>query len=118
MGTISGDITEINWNDPQRTVVMELEANNLEDENGDVKKGKYFSDGYVSEEPSGPGFWYVLALWTPGHHRNTREVEWREVNADSPVSYCHGWGGRNQREGPRERHGRAHNATPAEFGGA
>ena len=30
LGTMSGDITEINLNDPQRTVVMELEANNFE----------------------------------------------------------------------------------------
>ena len=30
MGAISGDITEINLDDPKRTVVMELEANNFE----------------------------------------------------------------------------------------
>lgn len=34
LGTISGDITEINLNDPKRTVVMELEANNFEDADG------------------------------------------------------------------------------------
>ena len=47
MGTIAGDITEVNLNDPTRTVVMELEANNLEDEKGNVKKGQYFEDGYA-----------------------------------------------------------------------
>jgi hypothetical protein len=117
MGTISGDITEINWNDPQRTVVMELEANNLEDENGDVKKGKYFSDGYVSEEPSGPGFWYVLALWTPGHHRNTREVEWREVNAEQPRLLLPRVG-RKEPEGRPEREAWTSTQRYAEFGGA
>jgi hypothetical protein len=88
MGTMAGDITEINLNDPQRTVgpcllfrksmagtcsvsthwaaathvqvVMELEANNLEDENGDVKKGKYMEEGWVDDGPSGPGFWENL----------------------------------------------------------
>ena len=34
LGTISGDITEINLDDPARTVVMELEANNFEDADG------------------------------------------------------------------------------------
>jgi len=64
MGTMSGDITEINWHDPARTVVMELEANNLEDEKGNVKKGKYFEDGYVEgdDTPSGPGFFENLGL--------------------------------------------------------
>jgi hypothetical protein len=91
---MAGDITEINLNDPQRTVglrgkilfffrssvagacsdsdvmtgraaayvqvVMELEANNLEDENGDVKKGKYMEDGWVDDGSSGPGFWENL----------------------------------------------------------
>mmetsp|Transcript_39316 Transcript_39316/g.54617 ORF Transcript_39316/g.54617 Transcript_39316/m.54617 type:complete len:134 (-) Transcript_39316:119-520(-) len=56
LGTISGDITEINLNDPARTVVMELEANNLEDENGEVAKGEYFEEGWVDESSSG-GFW-------------------------------------------------------------
>mmetsp|Transcript_29765 Transcript_29765/g.65011 ORF Transcript_29765/g.65011 Transcript_29765/m.65011 type:complete len:154 (-) Transcript_29765:545-1006(-) len=60
MGTMAGDITEINLNDPARTVVMELEANNLEDEKGDVKKGKYFEEGWVDDTPSGPGFFENL----------------------------------------------------------
>eukprot|EP00241_Pyramimonas_parkeae_P010115 CAMPEP_0114257524 /NCGR_PEP_ID=MMETSP0058-20121206/18783_1 /TAXON_ID=36894 /ORGANISM="Pyramimonas parkeae, CCMP726" /LENGTH=108 /DNA_ID=CAMNT_0001372265 /DNA_START=235 /DNA_END=561 /DNA_ORIENTATION=- len=60
MGTMAGDITEINLDDPARTVVMELEANNLEDENGDVKKGQYFEDGWVDEGESGPGFFENL----------------------------------------------------------
>jgi hypothetical protein len=34
LGTVSGDITEINLDDPLRTVVMELEANNFEDAEG------------------------------------------------------------------------------------
>mmetsp|Transcript_7444 Transcript_7444/g.24737 ORF Transcript_7444/g.24737 Transcript_7444/m.24737 type:complete len:141 (-) Transcript_7444:800-1222(-) len=34
LGAVSGDITEINLNDPQRTVVMELEANQFEDKDG------------------------------------------------------------------------------------
>ena len=34
LGTISGDIKEINLDDPTRTVVMELEANNFEDADG------------------------------------------------------------------------------------
>ena len=34
LGTISGDIKEINLDDPTRTVVMELEANNFEDKDG------------------------------------------------------------------------------------
>jgi hypothetical protein len=39
---------------------MELEANNLEDENGDVIKGKYMEDGWVDDGASGPGFWENL----------------------------------------------------------
>jgi|TARA_B110000977_G_scaffold187666_1_gene255045 hypothetical protein len=34
LGTVAGDITEINLDDPVRTVVMELEANNFEDAEG------------------------------------------------------------------------------------
>ena len=34
LGTVSGDIKEINLDDPTRTVVMELEANNFEDKDG------------------------------------------------------------------------------------
>eukprot|EP00873_Tetraselmis_striata_P024570 jgi/Tetstr1/444834/TSEL_032676.t1 len=48
MGTIAGDITEINLNDPARTVVMELEANNFEDADG--KPINYIQDkGYVDD---------------------------------------------------------------------
>uniref|UniRef100_A0A061QTU7 Uncharacterized protein n=1 Tax=Tetraselmis sp. GSL018 TaxID=582737 RepID=A0A061QTU7_9CHLO len=48
MGTVAGDIKEINLNDPQRTVVMELEANNFEDADGNPIS--YIQDeGYVDE---------------------------------------------------------------------
>eukprot|EP00959_Pyramimonas_sp_CCMP1952_P464996 9487555-Pyramimonas_sp.AAC.2 len=84
---MAGDITEINLKDPARTVVMEvsapsiivssvndadgpdilnqsggkqLEANNLVDEKNNVKKGKYFDEGYVDDGPSGPGFFENL----------------------------------------------------------
>ena len=39
LGTISGDITEINLDDPKRTVVMELEANNFEVRGGPLERG-------------------------------------------------------------------------------
>ena len=48
LGTISGDITEINLDDPTRTVVMELEANNFEDKDGNPM-WKPDDKGYVAE---------------------------------------------------------------------
>jgi hypothetical protein len=36
------------------TAMFELEANNFSDENGNVRRGKYFEDGYV-EDPSTAG---------------------------------------------------------------
>mmetsp|Transcript_9003 Transcript_9003/g.16218 ORF Transcript_9003/g.16218 Transcript_9003/m.16218 type:complete len:161 (-) Transcript_9003:134-616(-) len=52
MGTVAGDITEINLNDPKRTVVMELEANNFEDADG--KPISYIQDqGYVDDSDTG-----------------------------------------------------------------
>ena len=48
LGTISGDITEINLKDPTRTVVMELEANNFEDKDGNPL-WKPDDKGYVAE---------------------------------------------------------------------
>ena len=48
LGTISGDITEINLKDPTRTVVMELEANNFEDKDGNPM-WKPDDKGYVAE---------------------------------------------------------------------
>mmetsp|Transcript_4117 Transcript_4117/g.6365 ORF Transcript_4117/g.6365 Transcript_4117/m.6365 type:complete len:176 (-) Transcript_4117:102-629(-) len=49
MGTMAGDIKEINLDDPKRTVVLELEANNFEDENGQPLSGKYRDKGWVDE---------------------------------------------------------------------
>ena len=49
MGAISGDITEINLKDPKRTVVMELEANNFEDEDGNPIS-YVDNEGYVAEK--------------------------------------------------------------------
>ena len=48
LGTISGDITEVNLKDPTRTVVMELEANNFEDKDGNPL-WKPDDKGYVAE---------------------------------------------------------------------
>lgn len=49
LGTISGDITEVNLDDPTRTVVMELEANNFEDKDG--KPLNFINnDGFVGEK--------------------------------------------------------------------
>lgn len=51
LGTISGDITEINLDDPTRTVVMELEANNFEDKDGNPLALKALdNEGFVGEE--------------------------------------------------------------------
>merc|ERR1712048_74628 len=54
-GTFSGDLKEVNLNDPKRTVVFELEANNFEK---DGKPVNYIQDqGYVpkdGEDKSGP----------------------------------------------------------------
>ena len=49
MGAISGDITEINLKDPKRTVVMELEANNFEDEEGNPIS-YVDNEGYVADK--------------------------------------------------------------------
>merc|ERR1711907_657265 len=49
MGAISGDITEINLKDPKRTVVMELEANNFEDEDGNPIS-YVDNEGYVADK--------------------------------------------------------------------
>ena len=51
LGTLSGDITEINLDDPTRTVVMELEANNFEDKDGNpLQLNAMDNTGYVGEE--------------------------------------------------------------------
>jgi len=48
LGTIAGDIKEINLKDPKRTVVMELEANNFEDADGNPIS--YMdNEGYVDD---------------------------------------------------------------------
>eukprot|EP00469_Lotharella_globosa_P013095 CAMPEP_0167790300 /NCGR_PEP_ID=MMETSP0111_2-20121227/11227_1 /TAXON_ID=91324 /ORGANISM="Lotharella globosa, Strain CCCM811" /LENGTH=121 /DNA_ID=CAMNT_0007682689 /DNA_START=236 /DNA_END=601 /DNA_ORIENTATION=+ len=49
LGTMAGDIKEINLNDPKRTVVLELEANNFEDAEGNPLSGKYRDKGWVDE---------------------------------------------------------------------
>merc|ERR1712118_527249 len=49
MGAISGDITEINLKDPKRTVVMELEANNFEDEDGNPIS-YVDNEGYIADK--------------------------------------------------------------------
>ena len=50
LGTISGDITEINLDDPTRTVVMELEANNFEDKDGNPLALRALdNEGFVEE---------------------------------------------------------------------
>eukprot|EP00467_Chlorarachnion_reptans_P024909 CAMPEP_0114510046 /NCGR_PEP_ID=MMETSP0109-20121206/13563_1 /TAXON_ID=29199 /ORGANISM="Chlorarachnion reptans, Strain CCCM449" /LENGTH=135 /DNA_ID=CAMNT_0001689297 /DNA_START=92 /DNA_END=496 /DNA_ORIENTATION=+ len=46
MGTMAGDIKEINLKDPKRTVVLELEANNFEDADGNPLSGKYRDKGW------------------------------------------------------------------------
>lgn len=51
LGTISGDIKEINLDDPTRTVVMELEANNFEDADGNPLN---FMNNEVSGDESWP----------------------------------------------------------------
>lgn len=41
------------------TAMFELEANNFEDKDGNVRKGRYFEDGYVDDPAGGdapPGF--------------------------------------------------------------
>ena len=51
LGTRSGDITEINLDDPTRTVVMELEANNFEDKDlNPLQLNAMDNTGYVGEE--------------------------------------------------------------------
>jgi hypothetical protein len=50
LGTIAGDITEINLDDPTRTVVMELEANNFEDADGNPLSLKAMDNkGFVGD---------------------------------------------------------------------
>ncbi|GAB5371818.1 hypothetical protein AAMO2058_001612400 [Amorphochlora amoebiformis] len=57
LGTMAGDIKEINLKDPKRTVVLELEANNFEDADGNPLSGKYRDKGWVDKsgeaEPMG-----------------------------------------------------------------
>mmetsp|Transcript_14481 Transcript_14481/g.49803 ORF Transcript_14481/g.49803 Transcript_14481/m.49803 type:complete len:142 (-) Transcript_14481:399-824(-) len=61
LGTISGDITEINLNDPTRTVVMELEANNFEDKDGNPLQ--YIdNDGYVEDSKGGAPPFVAIGL--------------------------------------------------------
>eukprot|EP00239_Pterosperma_sp_CCMP1384_P004547 CAMPEP_0197847270 /NCGR_PEP_ID=MMETSP1438-20131217/5680_1 /TAXON_ID=1461541 /ORGANISM="Pterosperma sp., Strain CCMP1384" /LENGTH=157 /DNA_ID=CAMNT_0043459143 /DNA_START=50 /DNA_END=523 /DNA_ORIENTATION=+ len=56
LGTVSGDITEVNLDDPTRTVVMELEANNFEDKDGNPLY-QPDDEGFVDEaESDGSGF--------------------------------------------------------------
>lgn len=51
LGSIAGDITEINLDDPARTVVMELEANQFEDADGKPLSLKFMNnEGIVDEE--------------------------------------------------------------------
>ena len=51
LGTISGDITEINLDDPTRTVVMELEANQFEDADGNPLALKAIdNEGFVGDK--------------------------------------------------------------------
>ena len=51
LGTISGDITEINLKDPTRTVVMELEANQFEDADGNPLALKAIdNEGFVGDK--------------------------------------------------------------------
>ncbi len=53
LGAISGDITEINFDkeNASRAVVMELEANNLEDSKGNPLSMKFMNnDGYTEDE--------------------------------------------------------------------
>ncbi|CEF96790.1 hypothetical protein OT_ostta01g04585 [Ostreococcus tauri] len=60
LGTISGDITEINLKDPKRTVVMELEANNFEDKDGNPLNFMN-NDGFVGEKGEGTS-WLNVAV--------------------------------------------------------
>jgi hypothetical protein len=57
-----GDLKEINLkNDGRPMLNFELEANNFEDQEGNVKKGQYFEDGWVDQGSSDqPGFWENL----------------------------------------------------------
>ena len=51
LGTISGGITEINLDDPTRTVVMELEANQFEDADGNPLALKAIdNEGFVGDK--------------------------------------------------------------------
>ncbi len=51
LGTIAGDITEINLDDPTRTVVMELEANQFEDADGNPLAPRAIDNvGFVEED--------------------------------------------------------------------
>lgn len=54
-----GDFKEWKGN----TAMFELEANNLTDENGNVKRGRYLEEGYVdsASEDKAPGFFENLA---------------------------------------------------------
>merc|ERR1711907_410954 len=66
MGAISGDITEINLNDPKRTVVMELEANNFEDEDGNPIS-YVDNEGYVADkDEKTPILNYIVPVFLAG----------------------------------------------------
>ena len=55
LGAISGDITEINFDDPGRAVVMELEANNFADEKGKPLSTKFMNnEGYTEDRGKTP----------------------------------------------------------------
>lgn len=60
-----GDLKETNFNDPTKPdLIFELEANNFFSKDGNIKKGKYFEDGYVEEEgEAGPGVALFVLLF-------------------------------------------------------
>ena len=60
-----GDLKETNFNDPTKPdLIFELEANNFFSKDGNIKKGKYFEDGYVEEEgEAGPGVALIVLLF-------------------------------------------------------
>jgi len=53
-----GDLKKVNLNKPEAeggaALQFELEANNFEDENGNVKSGKYRDEGWVDEDAPDP----------------------------------------------------------------
>lgn len=54
-GTFSGDLKEVNLNDPQRTLVFELEANNFEDKDGKPLDYGANKPGYVPKDGESTG---------------------------------------------------------------